>query len=181
VDSRQVSTGLLGNAGFRNRSLDAAKVIFRAPLDSFHVDPEPRFVAQLLSEIRCAATGYFDVSEVTRLAAKAFVKCGPTRCLDSPWKWPHCGRRHPALATTNSWAAAWQICLSGPPPNIFANERIVPSRPRIIQLCRICFPISSSPGHPFLCQASPSPFGMYLRAFFLRPSAHKCGLVRCNA
>src|SRR2546421_2470196 len=42
------------------------KVIFRAPLDSFQMDPEPRFVAQLLSEDSLRRTGYFDVSEVTR-------------------------------------------------------------------------------------------------------------------
>src|SRR6266853_1526588 len=42
------------------------KVIFRAPLDSFHMDPEPRFVAQLLSEDSLRRTGYFDVSEVAR-------------------------------------------------------------------------------------------------------------------
>jgi asparagine synthase (glutamine-hydrolysing) len=42
------------------------KVIFRAPLDSFHMDPEPPFVAQLLSEDSLRRTGYFDVSEVAR-------------------------------------------------------------------------------------------------------------------
>jgi asparagine synthase (glutamine-hydrolysing) len=42
------------------------KVIFRAPLDSFHMDPEPPFVAQLLSEDSLRRTGYFDVNEVTR-------------------------------------------------------------------------------------------------------------------
>jgi asparagine synthase (glutamine-hydrolysing) len=42
------------------------KVIFRAPLDSFHMDPEPPFVTQLLSEESLRATGYFDVNEVTR-------------------------------------------------------------------------------------------------------------------
>ena len=36
------------------------KVIFRAPLDSFHIDPEPPFVAQLLSEESLRRTGYFD-------------------------------------------------------------------------------------------------------------------------
>src|SRR6267154_713359 len=40
------------------------KVIFRAPLVSFHMDPEPRFVAQLLSEESLRRTGYFDVTEV---------------------------------------------------------------------------------------------------------------------
>jgi len=40
------------------------KVIFRAPLDSFHVEPEPAFVAQLLSEESLRRTGYFDVAEV---------------------------------------------------------------------------------------------------------------------
>jgi asparagine synthase (glutamine-hydrolysing) len=40
------------------------KVIFRAPLDSFHLDPEPKFVGQLLSEESLRRTGYFDVKEV---------------------------------------------------------------------------------------------------------------------
>jgi asparagine synthase (glutamine-hydrolysing) len=42
------------------------KVIFRAPLDSFHMDPEPQFVAQLLSHESLRRTGYFDVAEVHR-------------------------------------------------------------------------------------------------------------------
>ena len=40
------------------------KVIFRAPLDSFHIDPEPPFVAQLLSEESLRRTGYFDAAAV---------------------------------------------------------------------------------------------------------------------
>ena len=40
------------------------KVIFRAPLDSFHMDPEPAFVGQLLSEESLRRTGYFDVAAV---------------------------------------------------------------------------------------------------------------------
>lgn len=40
------------------------KVIFRAPLDSFHMNPEPPFVAQLLSEESLRKTGYFDLKEV---------------------------------------------------------------------------------------------------------------------
>ncbi|MGI8604886.1 MAG: asparagine synthase (glutamine-hydrolyzing) [Verrucomicrobiales bacterium] len=40
------------------------KVIFRAPLDSFHIDPEPPFVAQLLSEESLRRTGYFDIAAV---------------------------------------------------------------------------------------------------------------------
>ena len=40
------------------------KVIFRAPLDSFHIDPEPPFVGQLLSEESLRRTGYFDVAAV---------------------------------------------------------------------------------------------------------------------
>src|SRR6266853_485263 len=40
------------------------KVIFRAPLDSFHMDPEPAFVAQLLSEESLRRTGYFDAAAV---------------------------------------------------------------------------------------------------------------------
>ncbi len=40
------------------------KVIFRAPLDSFHLDPEPKFVRDLLSEESLKRTGYFDVAAV---------------------------------------------------------------------------------------------------------------------
>ncbi len=40
------------------------KVIFRAPLDSFHIEPEPAFVAQLLSEGSLRRSGYFDVAAV---------------------------------------------------------------------------------------------------------------------
>ncbi|MBA3544278.1 MAG: asparagine synthase (glutamine-hydrolyzing), partial [Chthoniobacterales bacterium] len=40
------------------------KVIFRAPLDSFHMDPEPAYVAELLSEESLRRTGYFDVAAV---------------------------------------------------------------------------------------------------------------------
>jgi asparagine synthase (glutamine-hydrolysing) len=40
------------------------KVIFRAPLDTFHMEPEPPFVAQLLSEESLRRTGYFDVAAV---------------------------------------------------------------------------------------------------------------------
>ena len=42
------------------------KVIFRAPLDAFHIDPEPPFVGQLLSEESLQRTGYFDAAEVQR-------------------------------------------------------------------------------------------------------------------
>ena len=40
------------------------KVIFRAPLDSFHLDPELPFVADLLSGESLCRTGYFDVAAV---------------------------------------------------------------------------------------------------------------------
>jgi asparagine synthase (glutamine-hydrolysing) len=42
------------------------KVIFRAPLDSFHKEPEPPYIAQLLSEDSLRRTGYFDLHEVAR-------------------------------------------------------------------------------------------------------------------
>ena len=42
------------------------KVIFRAPLDSFHMAPEPPYVAQLLSEESLKRTGYFDPAAVHR-------------------------------------------------------------------------------------------------------------------
>lgn len=47
------------------------KVIFRAPLDSFHLDPEPKFVSELLSGESLRRTGYFDV-EAVRHWRKAF-------------------------------------------------------------------------------------------------------------
>ncbi len=40
------------------------KVIFRAPLDSFHLDPEPPYVAQLLSDESLRKTDYFDPAAV---------------------------------------------------------------------------------------------------------------------
>lgn len=40
------------------------KVIFRAPLDSFYMDPEPKYVGQLLSEESLQRTGYFDAAAV---------------------------------------------------------------------------------------------------------------------
>ena len=43
---------------------ERGKVIFRAPLDSFHMDPEPPFVGQLLSEESLKRTGYFDPEAV---------------------------------------------------------------------------------------------------------------------
>ncbi|HEY5778869.1 MAG TPA: asparagine synthase (glutamine-hydrolyzing) [Terrimicrobiaceae bacterium] len=52
------------------------KVIFRAPLDSFHIDPEPAFVGQLLSEESLKRTGYFDVSAV-RHWRRAFREMRP--------------------------------------------------------------------------------------------------------
>ena len=40
------------------------KAIFRAPLDSFHLDPEPAYVAELMSEESLRRTGFFDVADV---------------------------------------------------------------------------------------------------------------------
>jgi asparagine synthase (glutamine-hydrolysing) len=52
------------------------KVIFRAPLDSFHMDPEPPFVGQLLSEESLRRTGYFDATAVHHWR-RAFRKLRP--------------------------------------------------------------------------------------------------------
>ena len=52
------------------------KVIFRAPLDSFHMDPEPKFVGELLSEESLRRTGYFDVAAVQHWR-KAFRQMRP--------------------------------------------------------------------------------------------------------
>lgn len=42
------------------------KAIFRAPLDSFHSDPEPPYVSDLMGPESLHRTGYFDVAEVQR-------------------------------------------------------------------------------------------------------------------
>ena len=52
------------------------KVIFRAPLDSFHMDPEPPLIGQLLSEESLRRTGYFDVAAV-RHWRRAFRQMRP--------------------------------------------------------------------------------------------------------
>jgi asparagine synthase (glutamine-hydrolysing) len=57
---------LLGERWLPSSIVNRRKVIFRAPLDSFHLDPEPEFVKQLVSEESLRRTGYFDVAEVTR-------------------------------------------------------------------------------------------------------------------
>jgi asparagine synthase (glutamine-hydrolysing) len=43
-----------------------SKAMFRAPLDSFHIDRLPPFVDQLLSEESLKKTGYFQPQEVSR-------------------------------------------------------------------------------------------------------------------
>lgn len=40
------------------------KVIFRAPLDSFHLEPEPEYIKELVSEESLKRTGYFDAESV---------------------------------------------------------------------------------------------------------------------
>ncbi len=52
------------------------KVIFRAPLDAFHMEPEPPYVGQLLSDESLRRTGYFDAAEVQRWR-KDFRKMRP--------------------------------------------------------------------------------------------------------
>ena len=49
------------------------KVIFRAPLDSFHLEPTPAYVRELLSEESLQRTGYFDAAQVAHWQ-KAFLK-----------------------------------------------------------------------------------------------------------
>jgi asparagine synthase (glutamine-hydrolysing) len=56
---------LLGERWLPSSIVNRRKVIFRAPLDSFHLDPEPPYVKDLLSEESLKRTGYFDVAAVT--------------------------------------------------------------------------------------------------------------------
>jgi asparagine synthetase B (glutamine-hydrolysing) len=72
------------------------KVIFRAPLDSFHMDPEPPYVTQLLSEDSLRRTGYFDLKEVAHWRRNFRGMRAGFR--DFRWKWVSPGRRHATLA-----------------------------------------------------------------------------------
>ena len=132
------------------------KVIFRAPLDSFHMDPEPPFVAQLLSEDSLRRTGYFDVKEVTRWRKGFRVNCGRIHCRDSPWKWDSPRSSPPSSGTINSWAAAWPICPSGPatksPCKWCSASRHHPS------FCNVCCPISFISGSSLSLLGIASPF-----------------------
>ena len=80
------------------------KVIFRAPLDSFHMDPEPPYVTQLLSEDSLRRTGYFDLKEVAHWR-RNFRGCAPNRCRGLSWKWG-LPRWSPPSGTINSWGGA---------------------------------------------------------------------------
>jgi asparagine synthase (glutamine-hydrolysing) len=57
---------LLGERWLPPSVYQRRKVIFRAPLDSFHMDPEPAYVRDLVSEESLRRTGYFDAAEVHR-------------------------------------------------------------------------------------------------------------------
>ena len=86
------------------------KVIFRAPLDSFHRDPEPKFVAELLSEESLKRTGYFDVAAV-RYWRRGLPPDAPrARCPASPWKWASPPWWPPSSGTTPTLTAAWPTC-----------------------------------------------------------------------
>ena len=74
------------------------KVIFRAPLDSFHMDPEPPFVAQLLSEDSLRRTGYFDLKEVAHWRETFAHLAGRFAPATLGGNGADRGRRHPALA-----------------------------------------------------------------------------------
>ena len=90
------------------------KVIFRAPLDSFHIDPEPKFVGELLSEESLRRTGYFDIAAVQHWR-KAFRQMRPDPCPASPWKWALPQSSRPSSGITRSSTARWRSCRCGRP------------------------------------------------------------------
>jgi asparagine synthase (glutamine-hydrolysing) len=57
---------LLGERWLPPSVVNRRKVIFRAPLDSFHVENEPAFVRDLLSDESLRRTGYFDAAAVQK-------------------------------------------------------------------------------------------------------------------
>ena len=76
------------------------KVIFRAPLDSFHIEPEPRYIgAPAISMSRPCTTG------ATHSAA-----CAPARCPASRLKWAWPPWSPPSCGITRSSMPRWQTC-----------------------------------------------------------------------
>ena len=88
------------------------KVIFRAPLDSFHIDPEPAFVGQLLSEESLRRTGYFDVAAVPTGGA-LFARCGRVRCPAFLWRWAWQLWSPRNFGITCSSTERWRTCPLG--------------------------------------------------------------------
>jgi Asparagine synthase len=88
------------------------KVIFRAPLDSFYIAPEPPFVGQLLSEESLRRTG-ISTSRRCATGGKPFARCGPVHCRVSRWKWDSwlSWRRNSGI--TCSSAARCRTCPRG--------------------------------------------------------------------
>jgi hypothetical protein len=97
------------------------KVIFRAPLDSFHIDPEPKYVGELLSDESLRRTGYFDVAAV-RTGGKPTVRCEPVPCRASPSKWASPPSSPPSCGITPSSTVRWRISPveTHPPASSFA-------------------------------------------------------------
>ena len=134
------------------------KVIFRAPLDSFHMDPEPPFVAQLLSEDSLRRTGYFDVREVThwrqRLSRNARRFAAPTLGGNGTRR----GRRHAALAPSihGRWFGRYAGVVRL--RNSLCNRRSAVARTHHPSFCNVCCPISFISGSSFSLSGMASPF-----------------------
>ena len=155
------------------------KVIFRAPLDSFHMDPEPPYVAQLLSEDSLRRTGYFDLKEVTRWRKGFRELRAEFAAATLGGNGTHRGRRHAALAPSiHGWwfgRSAGVVWLR----KVFANS-VAPSR-TIPAFATSAARSLSSPGHLSPCWASPALSECTSAPPPCVPSAHRCGPVRCNA
>ncbi len=155
------------------------KVIFRAPLDSFHMDPEPPYVTQLLSEDSLRRTGYFDLKEVTRWR-KGFRELRTEFAATTLGRnGTHRGRRHAALAPSiHGWwfgRSAGVVWLR----KVFANS-VAPLR-TIPAFATSAARSLSVPGHLSPCWASQALFECTCAPPPCVPSAHRFGPVRCSA
>ena len=124
------------SAGCRRRFTERRKVIFRAPLDSFHMDPEPPFVGQLLERGIVAPHGLFRRRRGASLAARfspdarrARCRVSPSRAASPPWWRRSSGTTSTLTRTSPNCRRASAACFSAASPGSAARAPWSPDRP----------------------------------------------------
>ena len=90
-----------------------SKVIFRAPLDSFHMDPEPPFVGSTAERRVSQAHRLFRCFRGASLAPVLFARCAPVRCPACLWKWAWSPWWARSSGITSLSTAISRICRPG--------------------------------------------------------------------